>query len=57
MRIFSRNVNLRCWIAIQEFDPEKGAFSTYIGKVCFNAIGNYLRKKARRPNPGDLPRF
>ena len=43
--------NLRCWIAIQEFDPEKGAFSTYISKVCFNAIGNYLRKKARRPNP------
>lgn len=43
--------NLRCWIALQEFDPEKGTLSTYISKVCFNTIGLYLRRKRRRPNP------
>src|SRR5690606_3369493 len=46
-----QDCNLRCWIAIQEFDPEKGALSTYLSKVCFNAIGFYLRTKSRRPNP------
>jgi RNA polymerase sigma-70 factor (ECF subfamily) len=43
--------NLRCWRALQEFDPEKGALSTYLAKVCFNTIGLYLRRKRRRPKP------
>ena len=43
--------NLQCWRAIQDFDPEKGAISTYISKVCFNAIGHYLRSKKRKLNP------
>jgi len=43
--------NLRCWRALQEFDPEKGAISTYLAKVCFNAIGLYLRKKRKKPQP------
>ncbi len=42
--------NLRCWVAIQDFDPEKGALSTYLSKVCFNAIGLYLRSKKKQPN-------
>jgi len=46
-----QDCNLRCWRAIQEFDPEKGTLSTYLGKVCFNTIGHYLRSKKRKPNP------
>ncbi len=46
-----QDCNLHCWKAIQKFDPEKGTLSTYLGKVCFNVIRNYLRSKKRRPNP------
>lgn len=46
-----QDCNLRCWRAIQKFDPEKGTLSTYLGKVCFNTIGSYLRNKERKPNP------
>ncbi len=46
-----QDCNLRCWRAIQKFDPERGTLSTYLGKVCFNAIGSYLRTKRRKPNP------
>lgn len=46
-----QDCNLRCWRAIQKFDPEKGTLSTYLGKVCFNTIGHYLRSKKRKPNP------
>ena len=46
-----QDCNLRCWRAIQTFDPERGTLSTYLGKVCFNTIGHYLRTKERKPNP------
>ena len=46
-----QDCNLRCWRAIQKFDPERGTLSTYLGKVCFNTIGHYLRSKKRKPNP------
>ena len=46
-----QDCNLRCWKAIQKFDPEKGTLSTYLGKVCFNVIRTYLRTKERKPNP------
>lgn len=46
-----QDCNLRCWRAIQTFDPEQGTLSTYLGKVCFNVIGNYLRRKSRKPDP------
>lgn len=46
-----QDCNLRCWRAIQKFDPEKGTLSTYLGQVCFNVIGSYLRSKKRKPNP------
>ena len=46
-----QDCNLRCWRAFQEFDPEKGALSTYLAKVCFNTIGLYLRRKRRRLQP------
>ena len=46
-----QDCNLRCWRAIQKFDPEKGTLSTYLGKVCFNVIKSYLRSKSRKPDP------
>ena len=46
-----QDCNLRCWIAIQRFNPEKGALSTYLGTVCLNVIKNHLRNKTRRLNP------
>ncbi len=46
-----QDCNLRCWRALQKFDPEKGTLSTYLGKVCFNVIRTYLRTKERKPHP------